>query len=77
MKRILMEMSYTITRLAAGTIRIDGELNGRKITMVVDPPRLAARLFDRARTNRTGKAVCLGGAAALTILTPKATEPEI
>ena len=73
--RTLVQMTYEITRLASGLVRVDGELNGRKIVMVVDPPKLARRLAERARRNRTGKAVCLGGAAVLTILTAPA-DPE-
>ena len=72
--RIVARMKYTITRLASGVVRIDGTLNDREIVLVIDPPKLAGRLYERARRNTTGKAVCLGGAAALSILTPREAE---
>jgi hypothetical protein len=74
-KVAMVRMEYTISRLASGLMRVDGTLNDRTIVLVIDPPRLAARLFERARRNTTGKAVCLGGAASLSILTPKEAQP--
>ena len=69
--RVVTRMEYSVTRLASGMVRVDGTLNGREIVLVIDPPRLAGRLYERARRNTTAKAVCLGGAAALSILKPR------
>lgn len=68
--KILTHMEYTISRLASGLMRIDGTLNDQQITLVIDPVRLACRLYERAKRNATAKAVCLGGSASLSILTP-------
>ena len=72
-------ITYEITRLASGLIRVDGEItfgdqHTRKIVLTIDPPKLIAWLFDRARGNSAGKSVILGRAVALSVLKDPAEE---
>jgi len=72
-RKINSHISYRLTQLANGMVRIDGEVTlgqdpMRTVVLMLDPARCIKRLLLKANCNSRRKTLAMGGALCLSVI---------